>query len=99
MVPSFEPVSNPLEKLTSGKFYVDEIYDALIVKPITFIAKIFETLVDILMVNLLVEAVASVTLFFGSLLKKTQSGKVGGYAFLMFGSIVLFAIVYFIKVF
>ena len=99
LVPSFDPVSNPLEKLFSNKFYVDEIYNAVIVQPIFFIARIFETLVDVLMVNLLVESVASITLVFGSVLKKTQAGKVGGYAFLMFGSIVLFAIVYFIKAF
>lgn len=99
LVPSFEPITNPLEKVTSGKFYFDEIYEAVIVRPITFIARLFETLVDILMINLLVEAVASITSLLGSGLRKSQAGKVGGYAFLMFSSILIFAIVYFIKTF
>ncbi len=98
MVPDFEPATNPLIKLTNGKFFFDEIYNAIIVKPLTLIASLFSVLVDLLMINLFVEGLGIFTRFAGSSLKSTQAGRVSGYAFLMVCSILLFALVFIFKI-
>jgi len=97
-VPDFEPATNPLIKLTNGKFFFDEIYNAIIVKPLTLIANIFSVMVDLLMINLFVEGLGIFTRFAGSSLKSTQAGRVSGYAFLMVCSILLFALVFIFKI-
>jgi len=99
LVPDFEPETNPLVKLTNGKFFFDQIYNAVIVKPITLIANIFSVLVDLLMINLLVEGFGILSRFAGSTLKLTQAGRVSGYAFLMVCSILLFALIFIFKTF
>jgi len=99
LVPSEEAPVGFFHKLTSNKFYVDEIYDAIIVKPINLISGIFAILIDILMINLFVEAVGILTKGLSMGLKTSQSGRVTGYAFLMFCSILAFAVFYLFKVF
>ena len=94
-VPPFSAPSNPVLKLTSAKFYLDEVYSALIVRPIVLIGNLFMVLVDILMINLFVELAGVITSAVGTVLRKTQAGKVSGYAFLMFGSIMAFTLLYF----
>lgn len=98
-VPSDSIPAAGLTKILAGKFYIDEIYDNLIVKPVVFIGNLFSVLVDILMVNLFVELVASASQGIGGLLRRTQSGRVGGYVVLMMGSILVFALFFFFKKF
>lgn len=99
MVPSLEKPNSGISKWLEGKLFIDELYELAIVKPIVFIGNLFSVLVDILMVNLLVEMVGAASQGIGSLLKKTQSGKVGSYALFMLGSILVFALVIFLKSF
>lgn len=94
-VPSEIASESGISKILEGKFFIDEIYNTLIVKPIVFIGNLFSVLVDILMVNLFVEMVGSATQSLGSLLRRTQTGKVGNYTFLMLGSILVFALYFF----
>lgn len=98
-VPDSEPASGGIAKIFEGKFFIDEIYDLLIVKPIVFVGNLFTVLVDILMINLLVEGVAALTLGVGSLFRKTQTGRVSSYAYLMVGTMVIFALILFLKTF
>jgi NADH-quinone oxidoreductase subunit L len=99
LVPVAEEPTDFLHKLTSNKFYIDEIYDAVIIKPINLISGIFAILIDILFINLFVEGIGILTKGISTLLKSTQAGKATGYAFLMFCSILAFAVFYLIKVF
>jgi NADH-quinone oxidoreductase subunit L len=98
-VPDFETPSNPLVRITNGKFFFDEIYDAVIVKPLRLIANLFSVLVDLLFINLLVEGLGIFARFSGSTLKASQSGRVSAYAFIMVCSILLFAVVFIFKIF
>ncbi len=99
LVPASEEPTGFLHKLTSNKFYFDEIYDAVIVKPINLISGIFAILIDILFINLFVEGIGILTKGISTALKSTQTGRATGYAFLMFCSILAFAVFYLIKVF
>jgi NADH-quinone oxidoreductase subunit L len=99
LVPASEEPIGFLHKLTSNKFYFDEIYDAVVVKPINLISGIFAILIDILFINLFVEGIGILIKGISTLLKSTQAGKATGYAFLMFCSILAFAVFYLIKVF
>jgi NADH-quinone oxidoreductase subunit L len=96
-VPALEEPTSFLPKLTTGKFYLDELYDLVIVKPFTLIASLFSVLVDILMVNLIVESLAMITRGFSWGLKTSQGGRVSGYVFLMFCSILVFAAIVLVK--
>ena len=99
LVPVVEEPIGFLHKLTANKFYFDELYDAVIVKPINLISSIFAILIDILFINLFVEGIGILTKGISTLLKTTQSGRASGYAFLMFCSILAFAVFYLNKVF
>lgn len=77
-----------IQKLLSNKFYFDEIYDFLIVKPLGFISAFFRGILDQTIINGFVNAVGSVTLFAGKKLRLLQTGNVGFYLILMVFSII-----------
>ena len=69
---------------TRNKFYVDELYDALIIKPVRFIAFLLYRVFDALLIDtVLVRGTAWVTQRVGSALRYVQSGNVQAYATLM----------------
>lgn len=84
-------------KLIYHKFYIDELYDKLIVNPLTVLSDLFLVVIDKLFVDLIVESIAAITGFIGRALRLLQSGNTGAYVFAMvFGMIVLFVIRIFI---
>jgi hypothetical protein len=69
-----------LYKVVSNKYYVDEIYDALIVKPLRGIAFFLWKVVDALLIDLvLVRGSALVVDLFGRALRYAQNGDVQRY--------------------
>ena len=84
-------------KMVSNKFYVDEFYDSIIVKPIKVLSDLFLVVIDKLVIDLIVESVAWIVGLFGKSFRVLQSGNTGVYVFAMvFGMIVLFVIRIFI---
>lgn len=84
-------------KIISNKFYVDELYNTLFVKPITVLSDLFLVLVDKLIVDLAVNATAWVVATTGKTLRLIQQGNTGFYVFAMvIGMMVLFVIRLFI---
>jgi len=84
-------------KLIYHKFYVDEIYDKLIVKPLSVLSDLFLVVVDKLIIDLIVESIAAITGMLGRFFRLFQSGNTGAYVFAMvFGMILLFVIRIFI---
>jgi NADH-quinone oxidoreductase subunit L len=98
-VPSDEAPVNSIHKLVSSKFYFDEIYEALVLKPIALIANLFSVLIDLLFVNLIVEGFGALARFAGGGLRLTQAGRVSGYALIMLISIVVFALAFIFRIF
>lgn len=86
-----------LSKVIANKFYVDEIYDAVFVKPITVLSDLFLVLVDKLFIDLIVNATAWVVATTGKTVRLIQTGNTGLYIFAMvIGMMVLFVIRMFI---
>jgi len=77
-----------LAKVLAGKFYFDEIYAFLIVKPLGFISDFFREFVDQSIINGLVNSVGNGTLFVGKRLRRLQTGNVGFYLTIMVLSVI-----------
>lgn len=82
----------PLTRLARNKYYVDEVYDFIIVKPLWVLSHIFH-LIDKLLVDGLVNAAGWLPRSFGQLAKRTQSGVLHDYALRMAGGLALIVLV------
>jgi NADH-quinone oxidoreductase subunit L len=68
-------------KLLANKYYVDEFYSAIVVKPILGISKIvLEWVVDVAILGGLAWLLAGMALFSGAILQRWQSGNLRSYA-------------------
>ena len=93
-VPSDEP-TGALHRLLANKYYVDEIYNALIVQPVKNGSHfLLWKLVDNGIIDGIVNGVAALIRFIGGLLRRLQTGLVQAYIISMVLGIVLFLAYY-----
>ena len=93
-VPSDEP-TNALHKLLANKYYIDEVYNALIVQPIKNGSHfLLWQLVDNGIIDGIVNSVAFIVRFIGGTLRRLQTGLVQTYIVSMVLGIVLFLAYY-----
>jgi NADH-quinone oxidoreductase subunit L len=84
---------SPLQKWVSNKFYVDELYQKIVVRPITVLSDLFLVLVDKLILDLVVNLSGWTVYLAGRTLRLLQTGNTGFYVLAMVaGIIVLFLI-------
>jgi NADH-quinone oxidoreductase subunit L len=96
-LPAEDSTLTGLNKVISNKFYVDEIYETLFVKPITVLSDLFLVLVDKLIIDLAVNATAWIVATTGKTMRLMQTGNTGFYVFAMvIGMMVLLIIRLFI---
>ena len=92
--PSDEP-TNALHKLLANKYYVDEVYNALIVQPIKNGSHyLLWRIVDNGIIDGIVNGVGSIIRFIGGTLRRLQTGLVQAYIVSMVLGIVLFLAYY-----
>lgn len=92
--PADEP-TNVIHKLLANKYYVDEVYNALIVQPIKNGSHfLLWQLVDNGIIDGIVNAVGSIIRFIGGTLRRFQTGVVQAYIVSMVLGIVLFLAYY-----
>jgi NADH-quinone oxidoreductase subunit L len=85
-------------KWMADKFYVDEIYDALIVKPINALADFFNDIMEKSVIDGLVNGTGRLVQYSSRQLRYLQSGQVGGYVLLMvIGIVILFVVQLFLR--
>lgn len=89
------PALGPIPKLAQGKWFVDEVYDLLIVKPLHLISIVF-AYIDKLLVDGLVNAFGWVPRGMGSGLRPLQSGNLHGYAVQMAGGVAVLLLIVFL---
>jgi NADH-quinone oxidoreductase subunit L len=77
--PQMERFLGPLETLFANRFFFDQIYSALIVKPLELLATL-AAVIDRRLIDGLVNAVAHVPVAVGSVVRHLQSGLVQRYA-------------------
>jgi len=90
----FKP-SKGLGKVLENKWYVDEFYDAIIVKPLNKLGEILDEGLEKSGIDALVNGIGRAVQYGGRQLRWLQSGQVGSYVLLMVVSIVLFFVLQF----
>jgi NADH-quinone oxidoreductase subunit L len=82
-----QPLPGPLEGLRTllwNKFYVDEGYQLLIIRPVSMVARILWRVVDSILIDgVAVKGTAWVTKQSGSVLRYLQTGDAQAYAAIM----------------
>jgi len=85
----------PLHRLLLNKYYVDEVYEAVIVKPIHALSRDGLWKADAAIVDGAVNGVASIVASLAGLLRQLQTGNVRAYAGSLFVGVVLLLGYYF----
>jgi NADH-quinone oxidoreductase subunit L len=86
-----------IAKILENKWYVDEIYDAIVVKPMKALSDLLDKFVERQGIDGVVNGVGKTVRWGGDRLRLLQSGQVGFYIFIMvLGIVSLFAISFFI---
>ena len=78
-----------LHNASYNKYYVDEIYDKLMVKPLYWISATFDKIVERLAIDGLVNASGSSIIEWSKVFRLLQNGSIGFYIFVMVIGIVL----------
>jgi NADH-quinone oxidoreductase subunit L len=88
--------SEGLHKILYNKYYVDEIYNAVVVAPLMWISSnVLWKAVDVGLIDGTVNGIASGTTAVGDTVRHTQSGNTRSYAvWVLIGAVVLFGIIF-----
>ncbi len=87
-----ENTETGLSGFLANKWYVDELYDVIIVKPLNALSSFFSRIIDNRIIDGFVNGVGKAVQFSGRQLRLLQSGQVGSYILIMVISIILFFI-------
>jgi len=80
VIPMPDDVKRPaLVKVLVNKYYVDEIYNAAIIKPIQWISEIFYRIFDVKILDGIVNGFGNVTVWIGGQVRYIQTGNIGFY--------------------
>lgn len=88
-VPLADEATKGFAKLAGHKFYVDESYDAIFVRPIERLSRLLHHWIDTKVIDGIVNGLASFVGQLGFGLRQLQTGKIGTYLFLMVAGLVL----------
>ena len=88
-VPSEDGEISGIQKFIYHKFYIDELYELLFVKPVAFLSNFFFQVIDFLVIDLFVEGLGRLVKYASSEFRKAQTGNVGIYLFCMVAAIVV----------
>jgi NADH-quinone oxidoreductase subunit L len=78
-----------LQKVLANKYYVDEIYNAIIVKPLYALSKVFYNVIELLGIDNLVNGLGKGVVYGSRGLRFFQDGSIGYYLFVMVVGIIL----------
>jgi len=81
------------EDLVYNKYYVDELYDKVVTRPLEFLSRALDTLVERLMIDQVVNSAGRVVTWGGKTLRLLQTGNTGFYVFAMVISIIILFVV------
>jgi NADH-quinone oxidoreductase subunit L len=81
--PSETILRKGFNKLAYNKFYIDEFYNSIIVKPLHKLSGFLQNSVDFKIFDRIVESTGKLVLFSGSKIRLLQTGNVGFYLFAM----------------
>lgn len=97
-LPAKEGELKGLNRLVYNKYWVDEIYNMLVVKPVMFSSLIFHDVIDRILIDGGVNRTGKLSLALGAQVRKLQSGYIGFYLLAMVISIAaIFAFVFLVR--
>jgi NADH-quinone oxidoreductase subunit L len=76
-------------KLLTNKFYIDELYDAFLVKPALRISDFLHKFIELRFIDRVVDGTGTVVVRFSNVIRYLQAGHVGAYMFFMIIGILL----------
>lgn len=85
--------TNAAHKLVYNKYYVDELYENIVVKPLGLLGKAFETVIEKLMIDNLVNAFGRVVIWGSKTVRLLQTGNTGFYIFGMVIGVIIVLVV------
>ncbi|GAB3198419.1 NADH-quinone oxidoreductase subunit L [Pontibacter aydingkolensis] len=80
---------SPIHNLIYNKYYIDELYDTVIVRPVMWMSSAFHRFLDVLVVDGIVNGFGKFVMQSGRSMRYAQSGAIGFYIMVMVFSIVL----------
>ena len=80
---------NPVHQVVYHKYFVDELYDRIIVKPLYWIASMLDSMVERLGIDRLVNSAGNAVVDGSSVIRLLQTGNIGFYVFAMVVGIIL----------
>jgi NADH-quinone oxidoreductase subunit L len=84
LVPAADTEPRPaLARLFLNKWYFDEIYNAIIVKPLFWLSTVFHKIVDVKIIDGLVNGFGNLAVWTGGRLRYIQTGNIGFYLTVM----------------
>ncbi|MGZ5134463.1 MAG: proton-conducting transporter transmembrane domain-containing protein, partial [Flavitalea sp.] len=89
-----QPASS-IGKLLANKWYVDEVYHAIIIKPINIFSKILNRTIEKNFIDWIVNGIGRLLQYSSRQIRWLQSGQVGSYVLLMVVSILVFFVIQF----
>ncbi len=84
-----EPERSFFGNLAYHKFYVDEIYEAVVQKPVAGLSTFFHDVIEIKAIDRFVNQTGNLVVWVGKNIRYIQTGNVGAYLFFMVVSIIL----------
>ncbi len=87
----------PAHKLVYNKYFVDELYNSLFVKPLNWMSQKFHSLLETEFIDGIVNGVGSLVVWTGRNLRLAQTGNVGFYIFAMVLSIAFILLVNYLR--
>ncbi|MBX2930810.1 MAG: NADH-quinone oxidoreductase subunit L [Chitinophagaceae bacterium] len=84
-----------LGKILANKWYVDELYDAIIVKPVLALGSFLKNIIEKSGIDALVNNVGTFVQYAARQLRLVQTGQVAGYIMMMVLAIVVFVLLWF----
>jgi NADH-quinone oxidoreductase subunit L len=90
-----EERETPLARVLENKWYVDELYDTIIVKPLNTLGAFVNSVIEKGTIDAMVNGVGRAVNYGGRQLRWLQSGQVGSYLLLMVISMVLLFVLQF----
>jgi NADH-quinone oxidoreductase subunit L len=84
-------------RILYNKYYVDEIYQALIVKPLYTLSGLFDAVIEKLGIDKLVNGLGNMVVFISRAARLLQQGSIGYYIFVMVFGVIVILVLNFVK--
>lgn len=81
-----------VQRLVYNKFYVDELYDAVVTRPLNLLSAVLHRVVEILFIDRLVNATGKAVREGSRIIRYAQTGNTGFYIFIMVISVIVILI-------